>query len=386
SHYPANDQSQQQKLFSDEKSHLLMTLKRLLWLEYVENPLLPYTDLISTSSTSLLNKTLSINATTLISQLYDDYLLNGFLNSKQSKAIYVCTKCISTKLMCNRLLLNINTCNGIHETSRSLHFLFGILLFQRRLSAKLLTSEILPYLCNLKSNEFMLEPHAYTMCFSMIILLCLEYVNDLEQLHPKSWYDIIYAQEQSKQRQTNKHDKDTGKMDDMSWSVFDNDDIADYRYPQTSEKKMSITIMPKYDDNCVSDSFTHYLNYCSNELFSNNYVRPINYFMGWFVTILWMFSKMIPNLKQFIKPKLVAQLAEYLPLQFPTEKVLSILDLNSVDEIEYASMVITKDYEKLQTNMKAPTLLREENSAKPIINLDNDVIITKNIFSIPRSL
>ncbi|CAF1645090.1 unnamed protein product, partial [Didymodactylos carnosus] len=174
----------------------------------------------------------------------------------------------------------------------------------RRLSAKLLTSEILPYLCNLKSNEFMLEPHAYTMCFSMIILLCLEYVNDLEQLHPKSWYDIIYAQEQSKQRQTNKHDKDTGKMDDMSWSVFDNDDIADYRYPQTSEKKMSITIMPKYDDNCVSDSFTHYLNYCSNELFSNNYVRPINYFMGWFVTILWMFSKMIPNLKQFIKPKL----------------------------------------------------------------------------------
>jgi hypothetical protein len=39
----------------------------------------------------------------------------------------------------------------------------------------------------------------------------------------------------------------------------------------------------------------------------------------------------------------IAQLSEYLPLEFPIEKVLSILESSNNLEIEYASMFITRD-------------------------------------------
>lgn len=88
----------------------------------------------------------------------------------------------------------------------------------------------------------------------------------------------------------------------------------------------------------------------------------------------------------FIK---VAQLSEYLPLQFPIEKVLSILELSNNIEIEYASMVITRDYTRLQTLSRRTTksLLYNQQCSIP----ENHFIttsgnLTRNIFSIPKNL
>jgi hypothetical protein len=82
-------------------------------------------------------------------------------------------------------------------------------------------------------------------------------------------------------------------------------------------------------------------------------------------------------------------LSEYLPLQFPIEKVLSILDLSNETEIEYASMVITRDYTRLQT-LGTRITSNLVNNQQSIINENNSIIpsvnITKNIFSIPENL
>ncbi|CAF4971809.1 unnamed protein product [Rotaria socialis] len=102
-----------------------------------------------------------------------------------------------------------------------------------------------------------------------------------------------------------------------------------------------------------------------------------------------MFSRTVKSLKPFVKPKLVAQLSEYLPLQFPIEKALSILELSDNIEIEYATMVITRDYTRLKTLSRRTTRTLVHNQQLTIN--DNTLTITstnisKNVFSIPKNL
>ena len=64
-------------------------------------------------------------------------------------------------------------------------------------------------------------------------------------------------------------------------------------------------ILPKYENTNVIDAYHSLFDYSSEELFSSETLRPVNYFLGWFQTILWMFSRTIKSIKPFIKPKLV---------------------------------------------------------------------------------
>lgn len=76
-------------------------------------------------------------------------------------------------------------------------------------------------------------------------------------------------------------------------------------------------------------------------------------------------------------------------MQFPIEKVLSILELSNNTEIEYAAMVITRDYAQLKTLSRrtTKTLLHSQP-----ITIDENTLssasgnLTKNIFSIPKNL
>ena len=85
----------------------------------------------------------------------------------------------------------------------------------------------------------------------------------------------------------------------------------------------------------------------------------------------------------------IAQLSEYLPLQFPIEKVLSILELSNDTELEYTSMVITRDYGHMQTSSpRARTNLLH--LPQTVIDNENNrttsVELTKNIYAIPKNL
>jgi hypothetical protein len=166
-----------------------------------------------------------------------------------------------------RLLTNINTSNGIYETGRALYFIFGLILFRRRSSTRCLLEQVLPYLFNIKSNEFMLEPNVYSISLILNILLILEFNQTNDQLedlfHVKSWKEI--------------------------YPIDENFDI----------------IIPKYENTSVTNAYNYLLNYSSEELFSSETLRPVNYFLGWFQTILWMFSRKAKSLKTFVKPKLV---------------------------------------------------------------------------------
>lgn len=84
----------------------------------------------------------------------------------------------------------------------------------------------------------------------------------------------------------------------------------------------------------------------------------------------------------------IAQLSEYLPLQFPIEKVLSILDLSNELELEYASMAITHDYGRLQTsNIHKPMgFIPNQQTEYDESNGTRLVSITKNIYTIPKNL
>ena len=79
------------------------------------------------------------------------------------------------------------------------------------------------------------------------------------------------------------------------------------------------------------------------------------------------------------------QLSEYLPLQFPIEKVLSILELSNPVEIEYASMVITRDYTRLRALGTRTTTTLIQNPVLPIQENHLETL-TKTIFFIPTNL
>jgi len=71
------------------------------------------------------------------------------------------------------------------------------------------------------------------------------------------------------------------------------------------------------------------------------------------------------------------------------EKVLSMLDLSNNSEIEYATMVITRDYSRLQTLNRRTTTTLVQNQ-ESLINENNlpttSENITNNIFLIPTNL
>jgi hypothetical protein len=178
-----------------------------------------------------------------------------------------------------RLLTNINTSNGIYETRRALYFLLGIILFRRRSSTRCLLQYVLPYLINIKSNEFMLEPNVYSMCLLLNILLMIEFNTNDDQLE-----DLFRMKSWKKLFQSN---------DSMIFDTTD-DNFDD--------------IIPKYEDKSVIDAYHEFLDWSSKELFLSDNVRPVNYFLGWLQTILWMFSRTAKSLKPFIKPKLVSKI------------------------------------------------------------------------------
>ncbi|CAF1357477.1 unnamed protein product [Rotaria sordida] len=344
-------------------SSLFDAIKRQLWSDFIDNSIFPYYTLLSPipSSSIINNYTPSSpqTATTLILTLFDIYLTNEFLDCEQSRGLYICSKYVPINLILIRLLTNINTSNGIYETCRGIFFIFGFILFRRRSSTRCLLQQVLPYLINIKSNEFMLEPNVYSMCLLLNILLLLELNTKNDQLedlfHVKSWKQIYQP------------------IDSMLFDTIDDN----YH-----------NIIPKSEDITVLNVYHEFLDWSSKELFSSDNVRPVNYFLGWLQTILWMFSRTTKSLKQFIKPKLIAQLSEYLPLQFPIEKVLSILDLSNDIELEYASMAITRDYRHLQISNKRVTTNLIHN--QQVIHDENNpaipVNVTKNIYTIPKNL
>ena len=354
---------------------LLDAVKGQLWSDFIDNPLSKcQTILTSNASTSTISQyttPLSQSATALILQISDNYVTNEFLDCEQCRSLYICSKYIPIDLLLTRLLVNLNTSNGIHETRRALYFIFGFILFRRRSSTCYLLEEILPYLINIKSNDFMLEPNVYHMCLLMNVLLVLEFSSSDDQLgqrfRVKTWREFSAS--------TN------------VWSSDFNEEIC-----------------PKYDDTRVTDAFHNFFTWASNELFSSDNVRPVNYFLGWLQTVLWMFSRTAKVLKPFIKSKLVrrretkpktffssfqvAQLSEYISLQFPIEKVLSILDLSNSIELDYASMAITRDYTRLQTSTvrSAPSLIQQSQSNMYEANGLTAPNLTKLVQAIPKNL
>lgn len=369
-------------------SSLLDAIKRQLWSDFIDNPIVPYyTILFPMSSSSIgnnYNASSPQTAMAIILTLFDTYLSNEFLDCEQSRGLYICSKHVPIHFILKRLLTNINTSNGIHETRRALYFIFGFTLFRRRSSTRYLLKNILPYLINMKSNECMLEPNVYSMCLLLNILLGLELntknnqFNDLFRV--KSWKQAYQPRDST---------------------LFDsNDENYDDH-------------MPQYEDNSVTDAYHEFFNHSSNELFSSDNVRPVNYFLGWLQSIIWMFSRINESLKPFIKPKLVSrykkfpakiiififqyiyiyvykivQLSEYLPLQFPIEKVLSILDLSNNAELEYASMAITRDYSRLQTFSKRmkTSLIHNQQTVHDENAITTPVTITKTVYTIPKNL
>lgn len=246
---------------------LLDAIKRQLWSDYIDNPLVSYYSINPVLSSIVNNISLlsSQTSTSIIQTLFDTYIINEFLDCEQSRALYICSKYTPIDFIIIRLLTNINTSNGIYETGRALYFILGLILFRRRSSTRCLLKQVLTYLFNIKSNEFMLEPNVYTISLIMNILLAIEFIRNNDQsndiFHVKSWKEL--------------------------YSMTD--------------------IKPKYEDTSVTDAYNNLLNYASEELFSSETLRPVNYFLGWFQTILWMFSRTAKSLKPFVKPKLVRQ-------------------------------------------------------------------------------
>jgi len=243
--------------------------------------LLPYYAVLSPISSSSIINTYSPSspqtATTLVLTLFDIYITNEFLDCEQSRGLYICSKYVPIDYILTRLLTNLNTSNGIYETRRGLYFILGYILFRRRSSTRSLLQHVLPYLISIKSNEFMLEPNVYSMCLLLNILLILEYNTNNDQLEDlfrvKSWKQINQS------------------MDSMLYDTIE-ENFGD--------------IIPKYEDTSVIDAYHEFLDWSSKELFSSDAVRPVNYFLGWLQTVLWMFSRTAKSLKPFIKPKLVS--------------------------------------------------------------------------------
>ena len=259
---------------------LFDALKRQVWSDFIDNPLVSCYPLNDASSSAALVRQIarhsSQTASVLIEKLFETFLNNEFLDSDQSRALFVCSKSVPIDLLIIRILTETNASNGIYETGRALFFLFGLILFRRRSSSRSLFEEVFPYLFNMKSNEFMLEPHVYSTCLMMSILLLLELHPNNEPFPPKPWNDL------------------------------------------------PTSVHLEHDDNSVIDAYRKFLDYSEEELFSSETLRPVNYFLDWFQTILWMFSRTVPTLKPFVKPKLVRPSFRLTPPPPPRERHSSL--------------------------------------------------------------
>lgn len=256
---------------------LLDAIKGQLWSHFIDNPLLQYHALFPPiTSSSIVNSygpASPQTAMTLIVTLFENFITNEFSDCEHARGLYICSKYAPINHLITRLFTNMNTSNGIYETRRGLHYILALILFRRRSSTRCLLEHVLPYLINMKSNEFMLEPNVYTACLILSVLLLLELNTNQEQIDDlfrvKSWQPM-----------------ETMFQETMDTNVHD--------------------ITPKYSDTSVTDAYHWFLDWSSKELFSGDNVRPVNYFHGWLQTILWMFSRTAKSLKPFIKPKLVS--------------------------------------------------------------------------------
>ena len=262
---------------------LLDAIKGQLWSHFIDNPLLQYHALFPPiSSSSIVNSYAPASpqtATTLIVTIFENFMSNEFSDCEQSRGLYICSKYVSIDHLMTRLFTNMNTSNGIHEIRRGLHFIFGLILFRRRSSTRCLLQQVLPYLINMKSNEFMLEPNVYSTCLKLSTLLLLELNTNHEQIE-----DLFRVK---------------------PWQPTQNQSMETI-FQETMETNLH-DIAPKYLDTGVTDAYHGFLDWSSKELFSGDNVRPVNYFLGWLQTILWMFSRTAKSLKPFIKPKLVSE-------------------------------------------------------------------------------
>ena len=253
-------------------SSLLDAIKRQLWSTYIDNPLLSlYQPLLRHPSSAPLPPT----STAIMENLLDKFLISECLDSDQCRTLFICSKFTPQPLFIVRLLTYMNSSTGIHETGRTLHFLFGILLLRRRSSSRCLVEQGLPYLFNIKSNEFMLEPHVYSMSLLMIVLLTSE-------LHSNT-------------------DQADGLFQVSPWLNHSADD----RSPPSLHTMATRRLRWSSGDQSVADAYHRLLDNASEELFSSETLRPVNYFIGWFQTILWMFSRTATSLQPFVKSRLV---------------------------------------------------------------------------------
>ena len=252
-------------------SSLLDAIKRQLWSTCIDNPLLSsYQPLVHKPSSPPLQPT----STAIIENLLEKFLVNEFLDSDQCRTLCICSKFTPQHLLIVRLLTHMNSSAGIHETGRTLHFLFGFLLLRRRSSSRCLVEQGLPYLFNIKSNEFMLEPHVYSMSLLMIVLLTSELHSNTDQVD--------------------------GLFQVPPWSILSPDDQSSPSHPMAKAR-----LRWSNDDRSVADAYHQLLDNASEELFSSETLRPVNYFIGWFQTILWMFSRTATSLQPFVKSRLV---------------------------------------------------------------------------------
>ena len=262
---------------------LLDAIKGQLWSDFIYNPLLRYHALFPPiSSSSIVNSHAPASpqtATTLILTLFENFVANEFFDCEQSRGLYICLKYVPINHLITRLFTNINTSNGIYETRRGIYFIFGLILFHRRSSTRCLVQQVLPYLINMKSNEFMLEPNVYSTCLMLSVLLLLELNTNHEQID-----DLFRVK---------------------SWQQTNNNQSMETMFSDTIEHHLS-DITPRYPDNDVIDAYQEFFDWSSKELFSSDSVRPVNYFLGWLQTILWMFSRTAKSLKPFIKAKIVS--------------------------------------------------------------------------------
>jgi hypothetical protein len=242
---------------------LFDAIKQQLWSDFIDNSLLPYYSPIPSTASSASNYLMTSpvqSSTYLIQTLSETYITNEFFDCPQARALHVCSKYVPLNAIVVRLLSNINSSNGVFETARALHLIFGLILLRRRSSTRCLFETVFPYLFNLKSNEFMLEPNVYCTSLIMSILLAVELQgNDAEE------------------------------------ELFR---VKPWREPTSVS-------LPKSGDTSVTDAYGFFLNDVSEELFATETLRPVNYFLGWFQTILWTFSRRVRFLKPFVKAKLV---------------------------------------------------------------------------------
>lgn len=191
------------------------------------------------------------------------FQIDPFIDCEDCRTLFVVSKCSSMNLFFTRIFQQLNASNGIYETNRALSFLFTLIVVRRRSSTRSLFEQVFPYLFNMKSNEFLLEPNVQMISSMITILFTLEF-NSTNQILPlKSW-------------KTNSFD---------------------------SSNRNKVVVFPQ--EFSLVELLQKFFDFASSEIFAVELVRPVNYFVRWLQTNIAAFSRTVPQLKVFLKPKLV---------------------------------------------------------------------------------